>query len=84
MRSAVILHHCVVMQLFTLFLRQALDVAKDFKMIDIFILLMLHWMNHKKAVESLVRNKIRAGILTEALVNNVFTSYSQVCFFLYI
>ncbi|CAG5125424.1 unnamed protein product [Candidula unifasciata] len=57
---------------------KALDVAKDFKIIDIFILLMLHWMNHKKAVESLVRNKIRAGILTEELVNNVFTSYTQV------
>uniref|UniRef100_A0A0B7AU15 Fanconi anemia group D2 protein n=1 Tax=Arion vulgaris TaxID=1028688 RepID=A0A0B7AU15_9EUPU len=39
---------------------------------------MLHLMNHKKAVESLVRNKIRAGILTEELMRTVFVSYTQV------
>ncbi|XP_021343216.1 Fanconi anemia group D2 protein-like [Mizuhopecten yessoensis] len=50
----------------------------DHKVIDIFILLILHSTNRKKPVESLFRNKIRAGGFTEVLVQAAFGAHSQV------
>ncbi|CAL1539003.1 unnamed protein product, partial [Lymnaea stagnalis] len=57
---------------------KALDAAKDFKPIDIFVLLILHWLNNKKAVESLMRNKIRNGLITEANLHSTITSYTSI------
>ncbi|XP_060079016.1 Fanconi anemia group D2 protein-like [Ylistrum balloti] len=50
----------------------------DHKVIDIFVLLILHTTNRKKAVVSLFRNKIRAGGFTEVLVKAAFKAHSQV------
>ncbi|XP_005107672.1 Fanconi anemia group D2 protein [Aplysia californica] len=57
---------------------KVIGAAKDSKVLDVFVLLILHWMNHKKAVESLVRNRIRAGLFTDFLLTKAFSSYSQV------
>jgi hypothetical protein len=46
--------------------------------IDIFLLLILHTTNRKKSVESLVRNKIRLGGITEALLQDVFSNHYEV------
>jgi len=46
--------------------------------IDIFLLLILHTTNRKKSVESLVRNKIRSGGITEALLQDVFSNHYEV------
>ncbi|XP_069142684.1 Fanconi anemia group D2 protein-like [Argopecten irradians] len=50
----------------------------DHKVIDIFILLILHSTNRKKPVISLFRNKIRSGAFTEVLVQAAFGAHSQV------
>lgn len=47
-------------------------------MIDIFLLLILHTTSRKKSVESLVRNKIRSGGITEALLQDVFSNHYEV------
>ncbi|XP_059165217.1 Fanconi anemia group D2 protein-like [Physella acuta] len=57
---------------------KALDAAKDFTVIDVFVLLILHWLNNKKTVESVVRNKIRSGVITEVLLSKAFTSFTMV------
>ena len=44
---------------------------------DIMVLLLLHNLpNRKKAVESLIKNKIRSGELTEELVKKCFKNHS--------
>ena len=43
-----------------------------------FVLLILHCNNYKKPVESLVRNKVRAGHFTEVLLQTTFTGHAQV------
>ncbi|OPL21558.1 fanconi d2 anemia group, partial [Mytilus galloprovincialis] len=60
---------------------KAIDGIKqpgDHKVIDIFLLLILHTTNRKKPVESLVRNKIRAGGITEVLLQDIFTNHNEV------
>ncbi|VDI47807.1 fanconi anemia group D2 protein, partial [Mytilus galloprovincialis] len=60
---------------------KAIDGIKqpgDHKVIDIFLLLILHSTNRKKPVESLVRNKIRAGGITEVLLQDIFTNHNEV------
>jgi hypothetical protein len=68
-------------QIKIIFLFQAIDEVKqpgDHKVIDIFLLLILHTTNRKKSVESLVRNKIRLGGITEALLQDVFSNHYEV------
>jgi len=48
------------------------------KVIDLFMLLILHDTPRRKAVESLFRNKIRAGCFTDAYLTQVFSIHSQV------
>ena len=49
------------------------------KVVDLFVLLILHsTANRKKAVESLIRNKIKNGHFTEEMLSAAFNSHSQV------
>ncbi|XP_046358167.2 Fanconi anemia group D2 protein-like [Haliotis rufescens] len=60
---------------------KAIDNLKDpadHKVIDIFVLLILHATNRKKPVESLFRNKIRSGAFTEPLLQSAFTDHAQI------
>lgn len=60
---------------------QAIESVKqpgNHKVIDLFILLILHGTPRRKAVESLFRNKIRAGCFTDAYLKQVFSIHSQV------
>lgn len=50
----------------------------DHKVMDIFILLILHTTSRKKPVESIFRNKIRAGGFTEVLIQAAFGAHAQV------
>ncbi|XP_077977229.1 Fanconi anemia group D2 protein-like [Glandiceps talaboti] len=53
--------------------------AAEHQVIDIFVLLILHSTgNRKKMVESLVRNKIRAGHFNEELLQATFSLHAQV------
>ena len=52
--------------------------AAEHKVVDIFVLLILHSSNHRKSVESLLRNKIRSGHFTEVLLHAAFGSHAQV------
>lgn len=46
---------------------------------DLFVLLILHsTANRKKAMESLIRNKIKNGHFTEEMLSAAFNSHSQV------
>ena len=57
---------------------EAVRSAAEHKVVDIFVLLILHSSNHRKSVESLLRNKIRAGHFTEVLLHAAFGSHAQV------
>ncbi|GFO21237.1 fanconi anemia group d2 protein [Plakobranchus ocellatus] len=57
---------------------KALDSAQNAQMLDVYVLLALHWLNHRKAVESLVRNKIRKGLLTEHNLSKAFSVHTQI------
>ncbi|KAL4226050.1 Fanconi anemia group D2 protein [Mactra antiquata] len=57
---------------------ESVKQASDHKVIDLFILLILHGTPRKKAVESLFRNKIRAGCFTEAYLKPIYKVHSQV------
>ena len=48
------------------------------KVVDVFVLIILHSANRKKAVESLFRNKIRNGHFTEVLLKAAFCTHSEV------
>ncbi len=52
--------------------------AAEHKVVDIFVLLILHANNHKKPVESLIRNKVRRGHFTEVLLKTTFAAHAQV------
>ena len=55
-------------------------VKEKLSVLDLVVLLVFHQTKHRKAVESLVRNKIRSGAITETLLHVMFTNHSQVCF----
>ncbi|XP_041347848.1 LOW QUALITY PROTEIN: Fanconi anemia group D2 protein-like [Gigantopelta aegis] len=60
---------------------KAIDSLKspaDHKVIDIFVLLILHSTNRRKPVESLFRNKIRTSAFTEVLLHAAFESHGQI------
>ena len=58
---------------------QTIDGVKEkLSVLDLVVLLILHQTKHRKAVESLVRNKIRSGAITETLLQTLFTNHSQV------
>ncbi|KAK3612016.1 hypothetical protein CHS0354_021690 [Potamilus streckersoni] len=57
---------------------ESLKQPGDHRMIDIFVLLILHATPRKKAVESLFRNKIRSGCFTEALLKPIYMHHSKV------
>ena len=64
-----------------LFYLQAIESVKtagDHKVVDLFVLFILHTHNYKKAVESLFRSKIRNGLFAENLLYTTITSHSQV------
>ena len=49
------------------------------QVVDLFVLLILHsTANRKKAMESLIRNKIKNGHFTEEMLSAAFNSHSQV------
>lgn len=49
------------------------------KVVDLFVLLILHsTANRKKAMESLIRNKIKNGHFTEEMLSAAFSSHSQI------
>eukprot|EP00106_Octopus_bimaculoides_P014228 XP_014781670.1 PREDICTED: Fanconi anemia group D2 protein-like [Octopus bimaculoides] len=48
------------------------------QVLDLLLLFMLHSLNHTKAVESLFRNKIRAGDFTLKLLNSAFLQHPVV------
>ncbi|XP_041347847.1 Fanconi anemia group D2 protein-like [Gigantopelta aegis] len=55
----------------------SLKSPADHKVIDIFVLLILHSTNRRKPVESLFRNKIRTSAFTEVLLHDAFGSHGQ-------
>ncbi|XP_013394620.1 Fanconi anemia group D2 protein [Lingula anatina] len=59
---------------------ESVKTPGEHKVIDILVLLVLHSAsaNRKKPVESLLRNKIRAGHFTELLLRATFGSHGQV------
>jgi len=60
---------------------QAVDsekVAGSHTVVDLFLLLILHDTPRRKAVESLLRNKIRAACFTEAFLATAFSVHGQV------
>ncbi len=57
---------------------EAVRSAAEHKVVDVFALLILHFNNIKKPVESLIRNKVRAGHFTELLLVNTFTGHAEV------
>ena len=60
---------------------QAVDAVKlpaDHKVMDIFILLILHSTNRRKPVESMFRNKIRSAAFTEVLLQGAFGAHAEV------
>ena len=58
---------------------RAIDNAENFKSLDFLVLLLLyHLPNKKRVVESLIKNKIRAGQLTEDQVRRCFKNHSTV------
>ena len=64
------------------FFFQAIESANtpgNHKVVDLFVLLILHsTANRKKAMETLIRNKIKNGHFTEEMLNAAFSSHSQV------
>ena len=58
---------------------QVIDSTKNkIRELDIVVLLILHQTKHRKAIEGLLRNKIRCGMIHEELVQSTFHSYAQV------
>lgn len=58
---------------------EAVNTPGRHKAVDLFVLLILHsTANRKKAVESLIRNKIKNGHFTEEMLGAAFNSQSQV------
>ncbi|KAK7101914.1 hypothetical protein V1264_020222 [Littorina saxatilis] len=58
---------------------KTIDVVKEkLSVLDLVVLLILHQTKHCKAVESLLRNKIRSGAVSETLLQKTFSSHSQV------
>ncbi|XP_060605548.1 Fanconi anemia group D2 protein-like [Ruditapes philippinarum] len=57
---------------------ESVKQPSDHKVIDLFMLLILHGTPRKKVVESLFRNKIRAGCFTEAYIKSIYSVHSQV------
>ena len=54
--------------------------AEEHRVIDVFVLFVLYSITaHKKAVEKIFCDKIRAGYLTDDLMNSVFDSNPLVC-----
>ena len=54
-------------------------VSLSLQVVDLFVLLILHsTANRKKAMESLIRNKIKNGHFTEEMLSAAFSSHSQV------
>lgn len=52
--------------------------AKEHKVVDVFLLLIIHSLKHTKIVESLFRNKIRSGDFTEKLLKFTFSRHASV------
>lgn len=57
---------------------KVLDSAQNVRMLDVQVMLILHWLDRKKVVESLIRNKIRNGVLSEQHLEKAFTSHTQI------
>ena len=66
------------------FLFQVLDDVKnssDHLVIDVFVVVILYAVtNRRKAIETLLRNKIRHGYFTVAVLQDAFQFYGQVCY----
>ncbi|RUS82660.1 hypothetical protein EGW08_009563 [Elysia chlorotica] len=57
---------------------KVLDSAQCVRMLDVYVLLILHWLDRRKLVESLLRNKIRNGVLTEQHLARAFAAHKQI------
>jgi len=58
---------------------ESVDTSAKHKVVDLFVLLILHsTANRKKAIESLIRNKIKNGHFTEEMLAAAFNSHSQI------
>ncbi|XP_055883251.1 Fanconi anemia group D2 protein-like [Biomphalaria glabrata] len=60
---------------------KVLDAAKDTKPLDLFILLILSWLKNnkdRKSVESLFRNRIRSGNITQVGLEKAFSHHTEV------
>ncbi|KAH9503605.1 Fanconi anemia group D2 protein, partial [Bulinus truncatus] len=60
---------------------KVLDAAKDAKPVDLFVLLILSWLKNnkdRKSVESLFRNRIRAGHITYVALEKDFSNHTEV------
>ncbi|KAJ8047067.1 Fanconi anemia group D2 protein [Holothuria leucospilota] len=60
------------------------DLPEDHRVIDIFVLLMVHGVAaHRKSVEGLLRKKLRVGCLTEELLEYAYQNHPKVmrCYF---
>ncbi|XP_031562635.1 Fanconi anemia group D2 protein-like [Actinia tenebrosa] len=58
---------------------ESVNSAALHKVIDLFVLLILHSTgNRKKTVESLFRNKIKVGHFTEEMLSSAFNSHNQI------
>lgn len=58
---------------------ESVNAPGKHKVIDLFVLLILHsTANRKKAMETLIRNKIRNGHFTEEMLSAAFNSHSQI------
>ncbi|XP_072026579.1 Fanconi anemia group D2 protein-like [Amphiura filiformis] len=58
---------------------ESVDSTKDHKALDIIVLIIIHYAapDRKKSVESVFRNKIRMGHLSEILLQATFSSHAQ-------
>ncbi|XP_044183012.1 Fanconi anemia group D2 protein-like isoform X2 [Acropora millepora] len=58
---------------------ESANTPGNHKVVDLFVLLILHsTANRKKAMETLIRNKIKNGHFTEEMLNAAFSSHSQI------
>ncbi|GFR73984.1 fanconi anemia group D2 protein [Elysia marginata] len=57
---------------------KVLDSAQNVKMLDVPVIFILHWLERRKLVESLVRNKIRNSVLTEQHLEKAFSNHTQI------
>lgn len=76
------IYQCQVSSIFSPLYLQSInivDLPEDHRVIDIFVLLMIHSVAaHRKSVEGLLRKKLRVGCLTEELLEYAYLNHPKV------